>query len=46
MSGVIALPGRTVPPEVILFRDSLRPLQDQFNGGRSHLRFIALLSPT
>jgi hypothetical protein len=32
--------------EVISLRDSLRPLQAQFNAGRGHLRFIALLSPT
>jgi hypothetical protein len=31
---------------MISLRDSLRPLQDQFNAGRGHLRFIALLSPT
>jgi protein-S-isoprenylcysteine O-methyltransferase Ste14 len=32
--------------EVISLRDSLRPLQDQFNAGYGRMRFLALLSPT
>jgi protein-S-isoprenylcysteine O-methyltransferase Ste14 len=32
--------------DVISLRDSLQPLQDQFNTGRGRLRFLALLSPT
>jgi protein-S-isoprenylcysteine O-methyltransferase Ste14 len=37
---------RGVRWETLSLRDSLRPLQDQFNAGRGRLRFLALMSPT